>query len=196
MKTQSLKRPVTRSDICCCCCPALCGPTDRSTPGSSVITISRSLLKFVSIELVMLSNHLIFCHPLLLLPSIFPRSETESVKDKIKTPHKKTSRTGWLYWGILTNIQRTYTDPSQTLPKDWRGNTSKVIPWSHHHPYIKIRQRHYQRRKLQANNFDKYRSKNSQQNGSDGKESAYNTGDTGSTLGLRRSPGEGNGHPL
>ena len=118
MKTQSLKRPVTRSDICCCCCPALCGPMDRSTPASSVITISRSLLKFVSIELVMLSNHLIFCHPLLLLPSIFPRSETESVKDKIKTPHKKTSRTGWLYWGILTNIQRTYTDPSQTLPKD------------------------------------------------------------------------------
>ena len=35
-------------------------------------TISRSLLKFMSIELMMLSNHLIFCHPLLLLPSIFP----------------------------------------------------------------------------------------------------------------------------
>ena len=30
------------------------------------------LLKFTSIELVMLSDHLIFCHPLLLLPSIFP----------------------------------------------------------------------------------------------------------------------------
>ena len=35
-------------------------------------TISQSLLKFMSIELVMLSNHLILCHPLLLLPSIFP----------------------------------------------------------------------------------------------------------------------------
>ena len=35
-------------------------------------TISRSLLKFMSIESVMLSNHLILCHPLLLLPSIFP----------------------------------------------------------------------------------------------------------------------------
>ena len=32
---------------------------------------SRSLLKFMSIELVMLSNHLILCHPLLLLPSTF-----------------------------------------------------------------------------------------------------------------------------
>ena len=35
-------------------------------------TISRSLLKLMSIESVMPSNHLILCHPLLLLPSIFP----------------------------------------------------------------------------------------------------------------------------
>ena len=37
------------------------------------ITNSRSLLKLMSIELVMPSNHLILCGPLLLLPSIFPR---------------------------------------------------------------------------------------------------------------------------
>ena len=36
------------------------------------ITNSQSLLKLMSIELVMPSNHLILCHPLLLLPSIFP----------------------------------------------------------------------------------------------------------------------------
>ena len=36
------------------------------------ITNSQSLLKLMSIELLMPSNHLIFCHPLLLLPSIFP----------------------------------------------------------------------------------------------------------------------------
>ena len=35
-------------------------------------TNSCSLLKFMSIESVMPSNHLILCHPLLLLPSIFP----------------------------------------------------------------------------------------------------------------------------
>ena len=35
-------------------------------------TISRSLLKLTSIESVMPSNHLILCHPLLLLPSFFP----------------------------------------------------------------------------------------------------------------------------
>ena len=39
-------------------------------PLSSII--SWSLLRFISIELVMLSNHLILCRPLLLLPSIFP----------------------------------------------------------------------------------------------------------------------------
>ena len=35
-------------------------------------TISQSLLKLISIVSVMPSNHLILCHPLLLLPSIFP----------------------------------------------------------------------------------------------------------------------------
>ena len=39
---------------------------------SLFITNCRSLLKFMSIESVMPSNHLILCRPLLLLPSIFP----------------------------------------------------------------------------------------------------------------------------
>ena len=42
------------------------------TAASLSITNSQSLLKLMSIELVMPSNHLILCHPLLLLPSIFP----------------------------------------------------------------------------------------------------------------------------
>ena len=45
---------------------------DCSTPGPLSIANSQSLLKFMSIELVMLSNHRILCKPLLLLPSIFP----------------------------------------------------------------------------------------------------------------------------
>ena len=46
---------------------------DCSKPSSSVLHIW-SFLKFMSIESVMLSNHhLILCHPLLLLPSVFPR---------------------------------------------------------------------------------------------------------------------------
>ena len=42
-------------------------------------TNSRSLLKLMSIELVMPSNHFILCHPLLLLPSIFPGSGSFSM---------------------------------------------------------------------------------------------------------------------
>ena len=49
-----------------------CNPMDCSTPGFLSITNSQSLLKLTSIESVMPSNHLILCHPLLLLPSIFP----------------------------------------------------------------------------------------------------------------------------
>ena len=47
-------------------------PWTAARQASLSITNSRSLLKLVSIELVMPSNHLILCCPLLLQPSIFP----------------------------------------------------------------------------------------------------------------------------
>ena len=47
-------------------------PWTAARQASLSITNSRSLLKLMSIEAVMPSNHLIFCCPLLLLPSIFP----------------------------------------------------------------------------------------------------------------------------
>ena len=47
-------------------------PWTAARQGSLSIANSRSLLKLMSIESVMPSNHLILCHPLLLLPSIFP----------------------------------------------------------------------------------------------------------------------------
>ena len=53
-------------------CPTLFNPMDCSMPGLSVHHQLQSLLKLMSIELVMPSNHLIFCRPLLLPPSIFP----------------------------------------------------------------------------------------------------------------------------
>ena len=52
-------------------CLTLCDPMDCSMPGFLSLTISQSLLKLMSIESVMPSNHLILCHPLL-PPSIFP----------------------------------------------------------------------------------------------------------------------------
>ena len=63
--------------VSCCChsvtksCPAFCNPMNFIMPGFLSFTISQSLLKLLSIELVMPSNHLILCHPLLFLPSIF-----------------------------------------------------------------------------------------------------------------------------
>ena len=53
-------------------CPTLCKPMDCSTPGFPVHHHLWSLLKLMPIESVMPSNHLIFCCPLLFLPSIFP----------------------------------------------------------------------------------------------------------------------------
>ena len=47
-------------------------PWTATCQASPSFTISRSLLKFISIESVMLSSHLILCHPVLLLPSVFP----------------------------------------------------------------------------------------------------------------------------
>ena len=47
-------------------------PWTAPRQASLSITNSRSLLKLLSIEWVMPSNHLILCRPLLLLPSIFP----------------------------------------------------------------------------------------------------------------------------
>ena len=58
--------PVTQS------CPTLCDPWTAARQASLSITNSRSLLKLMSIESVMPSNHRILCRPLLLLPSIFP----------------------------------------------------------------------------------------------------------------------------
>ena len=45
---------------------------DTACQASLSFTLSLNFLKLMSIELVMPSNHLILCHPLLLLPSIFP----------------------------------------------------------------------------------------------------------------------------
>jgi len=48
-------------------------PWAAAHQASLSFTISQSLLKLMSIELLMLSKHLIFCHPLLLLPSMFSK---------------------------------------------------------------------------------------------------------------------------
>ena len=61
------------------------------------ITNSQSLLKLMSIKLVMPSNHLILCHPLLLLPSIFPSIRV--------FPNESALRIRWpKYWSFCFSI--------------------------------------------------------------------------------------------
>ena len=52
-------------------CPTLCDPMDCSTPGFPIHSQHPEFTQ-THVESVMPSNHLILCHPLLLLPSIFP----------------------------------------------------------------------------------------------------------------------------
>ena len=53
-------------------CPTLCNPMDYSNQAPLLSTIPQNLLKFISIESVMLFNHFIHCCPFLLLPSVLP----------------------------------------------------------------------------------------------------------------------------
>ena len=64
---------------------------------SLFITNSRSLLKLISIELGMPSNHLILCRPLLLLPSIFPLMRVFSNESALRNRWPK-------YWNFSFNI--------------------------------------------------------------------------------------------
>ena len=59
-------------------CPTLCDPWTTAHQASLSFTISQSLLKPMSTESMMPSNHLILCPPLLLLPSIFPSNRVFS----------------------------------------------------------------------------------------------------------------------
>ena len=80
--TRSQYSSVQFSSVQLLMCPTLRNAMDCSTQDFLSISNSWSLLKFMSIVLVMPSNHLILHHPLLLLPSIFPSikvSSSESV---------------------------------------------------------------------------------------------------------------------
>ena len=69
-------------------CPTLCDPMDCSTAGFLNFTISQSLLKLMSIESVMPSNHLVLCHPLL-LSSIYPWIRVFSNESALHTKWSK-----------------------------------------------------------------------------------------------------------
>ena len=78
-------------------CPTLCDPMDATQQVSLSISISQSLLRFVPIESMVPFNHLISCHPLLLLPSIFPSNKVLSSESALCIRWPK-------YWSFSFNI--------------------------------------------------------------------------------------------
>ena len=84
------------------------GPWHTRLPYPSPIPLSitnyRSLLKLMSIESVMPSNHLILCHPLLLSPSIFPRIRVFSNMSVLRIRWPK-------YWSFSFNISPSSEHP-------------------------------------------------------------------------------------
>ena len=72
-------------------------PWTAARQASLSIINSRSLLKFMSIESVMPSNHLILCRPLLLLPSVFPSTRVFSKKSVLHIRWPK-------YWSLCFSL--------------------------------------------------------------------------------------------
>ena len=94
-------------------CPTLCDPINCSTPGLPVHHQLRSLPKLMSIESVMPSNHLILCHPLLLLHSIFPNIRVFSNESTLCIRWPK-------YWSFSFNISPSNEHPGLiSFRMDW-----------------------------------------------------------------------------
>ena len=77
-------------------------PWAATHQASLSFTISWSLLKLMSIKSVMPSNHLILCHPLLLLPSIFPSIRVFSNESAIHIRWPK-------YWNFSFSLSNKYS---------------------------------------------------------------------------------------
>jgi len=88
-------------------------PWTTARQASLSITNCRSLPKLMSIESVMLSNHLILCRPLLLLPSIFPSIRVFSNESALRIRWPK-------YWSFSFNISPSNEHPGLiSFRMDW-----------------------------------------------------------------------------
>ena len=85
-------------------CPTLCDPMDCSMPGLPVNHQLPEFTKLMSIELVIPSNHLILCCPLILLPSIFPNIRVFSNESALRIRWPK-------YWDFIFNVSPSNGHP-------------------------------------------------------------------------------------
>ena len=151
-------------------------------------TISWSLLKFMSIELMMPSNHLILCHPLLLLPSIFPSIKVFSTESALHIRWPK-------YWSFSFNISPS-NEYTQSTRSRLRGTVRIRIKAS---PPSTEKETEFGNTFLPTHLklFSPY-SKNGFLGGSVVKNppaNARGSGDTDSIPRSGKSPGGGNGNP-
>ena len=87
------------------CVRLFAAPWTAARQASLSITNSRSLPKLISIESVMPFNHLILCHPLLLLPSLFPSIRVFSKESVLRIRWPK-------YWSFSPDRSELETQPS------------------------------------------------------------------------------------
>ena len=97
-------------------CPTFCNPMDCSTPGFPVhhqLPELAHVHRLMSIESVIISNHLILCRPLLLLPSIFPSISVFSNESALHIRWPK-------YWSFSFSISPSneYSGPI-SFRMDW-----------------------------------------------------------------------------
>ena len=130
-------------------------PRTAAHQASLSITNSQSLLKLMSIESVMPSDHLILCHPLLLLPSIFPSIRVFSDESVLRitwpkywsfsfsiSPSNECSglmsfRMDWLYFlavqGTLKSLLQHHSSKAAIL----QHSAFFIVQLSHPHDYWK-----------------------------------------------------------
>ena len=87
-------------------------PRTATCQASLSITNSWSLLRLMSIKVVMPSNHLLLCYPLLLLPSIFPSIRVFSNETALHIRWPK-------YWSFSFNISPSDEHPGLIFRMDW-----------------------------------------------------------------------------
>ena len=94
-------------------CPALCAPWTAALQASLSITNCQSSHKFMSIESVMPTNHLILCHPFFLLPSIFPSIRVFTNESALPIMRPK-------YWSFSFDISPSNQHPRLiSFRMDW-----------------------------------------------------------------------------
>ena len=94
-------------------CPTLCDPMNRSTPGLPVHHQPPESTQTHVHRVLMPSNHLILCHPLLLLPSTFPSIRVFSNESALRIRWPK-------YWSFSFNISPSNEHPGLiSFRMDW-----------------------------------------------------------------------------